>query len=142
MVPVFIMMILLVYRENFNVPTRVYPLFIALMITLASFLFSWQQYVSTSSGYTIQGRYLIIPLLVLIVYGVWSASELIKNRRLLTTAGVVLILLMTQGGGFVNHLVRGDSDWTWNNTTIRRMDGVMRSVLQRVTYDPHWTGPK
>lgn len=133
-IPFVAIVIILWSRQLYFRATAWYCMCIAIGITLAIFLFSHSAYLSTGSAYMIQGRYLIIPLIIVIAFAV-DAVLRSRHPRLVVTMLIILVLLMTQGGGVVNHIVRSDETWAWNNSIVRSVDRSVRRVLKHLIYD-------
>lgn len=115
---------------------------VSALYTLALFAQNLLDYLHLGLPVAIHGRYLIpiMPLLYLaIAYGVaatiqrlsTSDSKLYARKTALSV--VVLIVLATQGGGFVTFIIRSHDDWFWPQSRPAQLaNQYARDVLQYV----------
>jgi hypothetical protein len=112
-----------------------YLVFLALMIGVYLVLLFADQfgmYRQTAEPVAINGRYLlpILPLLAIIVGKAFALTYARFDVSYLKpfTAAVVLLCFL-QGGGMLTYLLRADSNWYWQNQTVRDANEAARKAI-------------
>lgn len=103
----------------------------ATVLSLSIYLNNVRGYYSLHAAYGNQPRYFlsIVPIvLVMIVVGV--AFALRRHPRLKLASFVMLMLLFTQGGGAITHIILSDDTWYWQNSTVIKANHGAKKVLR------------
>lgn len=108
---------------------------IVMVVTLflAIFLVNLNGYYKTHSFFANQPRYLlsVLPIL-LVMITVASAYALRGYKWLKLVALAVVLLLFTQGGGVVTHILRSQDNWYWSDSRVINANNTVRNILQPI----------
>jgi hypothetical protein len=109
----------------------------------ALFVQNYKMYVETAVPVAIHGRYLlpVLPLLGIIYFRAFSLlfGGLERRLKLITvrknsvilTAWVALLFVCSQGGGIITHVVRSNSQWFWQQSSVaQNVNETARNLLR------------
>jgi hypothetical protein len=103
----------------------------AAVLVLAVFSENLSTYRSQHYAYAVQPRYLLSVVPVMFVMVVAAAAKLLSNRpRLKLTSLLVALLMFTQGGGVITHILRSDDSWYWQNGAVLKANHAAKKLLQ------------
>ncbi|HRF28123.1 MAG TPA: hypothetical protein PL051_00570 [Candidatus Saccharibacteria bacterium] len=87
-------------------------------------------YYRLHAAYANQPRYILSLLPIYLTMAVVAVSYLTRySRTLRWSIFAVVLILFTQGGGLVTHIVRSDSSWYWNSPAVRQINTSARGAL-------------
>lgn len=107
---------------------------------LCTFAFMWvaviylvnvQVYYKFHAAYAIQPRY-ILPILPIILALVVQAVDVIIDKFRIVKVGllILILLLFTQGGGVITHIVRSEPSWYWKNAPLVDFNQTIQKSLK------------
>lgn len=97
---------------------------------LALFVNGYKDYLHTGRAVAINGRYLMMILLPLIVIGMLAFRELLRRRpTLLRSLAAIMILALLWGGGALTYILRSNDQWYWNSTAVRAANHAVQHVI-------------
>jgi hypothetical protein len=102
---------------------------------LVLFVDGFNAYSRTGQPVAINGRYLIPFLPFLFGFGGLAWAGLLRGRLSAvkaTAAGVVIAVLVLQGGGVLTFVVRSSDNWYWNNGVVRSVNRGVRNVVSPI----------
>jgi hypothetical protein len=106
---------------------------LAVMVTYLVTLWgqNYEDFVHLGSEVAIQGRYLVPILPILYLCIALGFNQLLEHRTSWKPAflAVILIVLVTQGGGTGVYVLRSNPSWYWGNKVIIRMNSDARALL-------------
>ncbi len=114
-------------------------LILAVSVVYISALFyqNYSMYHETAAPVAIHGRYVLALVPLLLAVALIAATYTLKGRSgAVFKAGMftVLLLLSTQGGGFITYIVRGDDTLAWQQSSISKdANSLARSLLKPIT---------
>ncbi len=129
--------IVLRWRQLFSGhPERVLLLLIMLGYGIALFADDYGDYVRTAAPVAINGRYWIPFLPLLFALGGLAWTDILRRTPEIKVgvAGLVLSVFLLQGGGAMSYIIRSNDSWYWPNTTVRRVNGDIRSVASPLIF--------
>jgi hypothetical protein len=81
--------------------------------------------------FAIQPRYLIIVLPIILVLIVQAVASALHNHLWIKASLLFVVLLMaTQGGGVLTHIIRSEPAWYWSNSRISDLNKPLKALLQ------------
>lgn len=124
---------------------RRYPIFVAVYIASGVYLAAlilqeYSAYVHTAQPVAINGRYLL-PLLPLagVPFALAYAQFFQKfSPKIAPIFVVAVLLLLLQGGGPITYIVRGQSNWYWDNSFVRNTNNTLQALLKPVVYERYF----
>jgi len=103
----------------------------ALFWVFVIFIVNVQTYYKLHEAFAIQPRYLLIILPILLVAVVYAASLATGGRKWVKlTCLFTILLLFTQGGGVITHIVDSEDSWYWSNDSVQRINTTVRDGLR------------
>jgi len=103
---------------------------IASTVFMAVFIDNYLVYLKTHAMVGIQPRYLLGVLPIVIVMAVVSVGFLFKKSRYLKVVTLLIMLLIfTQGGGLITHIVRSNCNWYWDKAIVCEANNRARDLL-------------
>jgi len=126
---------------------RIFALVIALYIAALGGQ-NFLDYIHTGYPVAIHGRYLlpILPLIYIIV-GLAFCEALgggVKPRllsvaaRKASLAGLAMLVLLFEGGGFVTYIIRSDPSWFWpQSSPVQKVNSRAQRILKPIIVDKH-----
>lgn len=102
---------------------------VALMVVV--FINNYLIYRNFHLVFATQPRYLLTVIPIALIVAV-SASAYVFRRFSATAkfAGLVtMLLLLTQGGGVITHIVKSDTSWYWNNSVVTSANTHAKKIL-------------
>lgn len=123
--------LLLVYLRDF-LKNRSFKLmlFIAVFYTAILAFYNYQSYMSIGQPVAITGRYLLPVLPILAIFIIESTAKLLRHNRYLLTVGVLAALLIfTQGGGMLTHLISANSNMYWPRSPLHKANQYIKDRL-------------
>jgi len=119
------------WRSMKKNPAWYFLVFISCGLTFVVFIQNYLTYVQLHMPYAIQPRYLLTIVPIAIVMSVAAAGHILKGKRILKCAILVItLILFSQGGGVITHIVRSDNTWYWENSTIYSANDIVRNILK------------
>jgi hypothetical protein len=127
--------ILIALRELLR--TRMNQVIIVVCVVYAASVFysNYKGYVQLGQPVAITARYLL-PILPLCIYLLISSLQILahrKARKYLVLLVVPYLLVSTQGGGIVTHLLSAENEYYWQNSTVIDVNEKTKAVLGKVT---------
>ncbi len=114
-------------------------LILAVSVVYISALFyqNYSMYHETAAPVAIHGRYVLALVPLLLAVALIAATYTLKGRSgavVKTGMFTVLLLLSTQGGGFITYIVRGDDTLAWQQSSISKdANSLARTLLKPIT---------
>lgn len=95
-------------------------------------------YYGSHAAYANQPRYLLSLLPVLIAMIVWASSVFV-GRYLRIKVGILIfgLLLLTQGGGVITHIVRSDTSWYWQNPQLVSVNKQLKDIVSKLVIESY-----
>lgn len=124
--------ILLKWRSMFaGHPERVLLLVTIFGYGVALFADNYVSYASTAQPVAINGRYWIPFLPLFFALGALAWRKVLVDAYIVKVSAAMLVVavLLLQGGGTMSYIIRSNDSWFWPNTTIRRINGDVRSTV-------------
>lgn len=111
--------------------TAWYFLIAMVLVLFASvYLVNVKSYYANHAAFANQPRYLLTVLPILMVMVTSAVAYALGTRRWLKIGVlVVALVLLTQGGGIITHLLRSDTDWYWSNDAIIEVNEATKSII-------------
>ncbi len=112
-------------------PERILLFWIIVGYGLALFADNYAEYRNTGEGVAINGRYWLPLLPFFFGLGGLAWLDILRKRRaiLVGTTGLVLAVMLLQGGGAMTFIVRSSDGWYWPDATVRRVNGDIRTAV-------------
>lgn len=108
-------------------------LLVALSLFGVLFLKNLSTYYSLHQPYAIQPRYLMSVLPIVVIAVVYAAYVVTRGKRTLQTFVVALVLMMsTQGGGIITHILLSEKSWYWDSDVIVDSNQMLKGLLSKV----------
>ena len=93
-------------------------------------------FLKNASGYfthyiplAIQPRYLFMAVPLLLAFAVWAFQDMLKRHKSVGLASIVVVmLLLTQGGGMLSFLVQSKDTWFYS-TSVKATNRVLRDAV-------------
>jgi len=105
--------------------------FILLALVVSIFMVNLKDYNELHAAGAIQPRYLLSVAPVILVATVASFSFILRKARTMKlTLLVVGLLIFTQGGGLITHIMRSDDSWDWDNKIVHQINDGARDILK------------
>lgn len=95
-------------------------------------LFNYQLYLELGVAQTIQARYTLPILILMLALVAQAVNSQIKSRQMKTGLVVVTLALYCYGGGIAGYLIRADQNWYWQNPTVIRVNQSVQNVLKNI----------
>jgi len=105
------------------------------VFTLALLIFNMKSYYSVNQDLNVQIRYLLGFVPVMIAFGLMSIDEIIKYKNIKLVGFAIFVLLSTQGGGVIKHIVTAKDDWYWQNNTVISINDYAKKTLKSMVYE-------
>ncbi len=106
---------------------------ISITLVLTTFVFNLSSYYLANTDLNTQGRYLLSIIPIVMGMALVSISRLLKNHQ---SAKVVLvyavIIMSSQGGGIIKHIVTSNSTWFWQYPVIVNTNEKARDFLRPI----------
>jgi len=93
------------------------------------YVYNTQIYYDLHAAFAVQARYLLNLLPVLLVMIVVACNYTLRRPWLKLACLVVVLLLFTQGGGVVNHILQSQDDWYWQNEKVIQANHMAKKIL-------------
>lgn len=107
--------------------------FVALIVftIIASvFIFNYLSYSRANLDLNTQVRYLLTAVPILLVFAVYAANLTFGSRKPLKLFVLIFVLVLaTQGGGAVKHLINSNEEWYWQNQLIIKTNNNLKDLL-------------
>ncbi|HRN90143.1 MAG TPA: hypothetical protein PK265_00190 [Candidatus Saccharibacteria bacterium] len=103
--------------------------------TGALFYMNYSQYTQLHTPVAISARYLLPFLPLLIAIGLSAAVQIVKSRIIHIVASLILIILMTQGGGFTSYIINSNPSWFWGKQKVIDANNIMKQAVDLVVKD-------
>ena len=118
-----------------NLPSKnkgtVFAISMFFALTVAVYLTNLQTYYTLHAPYAIQPRYLLSLLPIFLGLGVWSVSHALGRHVRTKIVGLfVILLLFTQGGGVLTHMISSEENWYWQDKAVVDTNKYIQSALQ------------
>jgi hypothetical protein len=109
---------------------RQFVLYLTIGYSLVLFVDGFSAYSKTGQPVAVNGRYLIPFLPFMLVLGGLAWSQLLRRRPNIkvAAAGLVLGVMLLQGGGAMTFIIRSSDEWLWPNRTVRTVNHTVRSA--------------
>jgi len=128
----FIGLLSMIYSWNFLDKNKnwYFLLVVSLILVLAVFMQNYAYYIRLHAAYTIQPRYLLTIMPILIVMTVVAVNYIVRKRN--TIKLLILfcaLVLFLQGGGLITHIICSDEGWNWDSHIVRQINNSTRDFL-------------
>jgi hypothetical protein len=98
------------------------------------FFYNLKDYLIFNVGVAIQGRYMAITLPLILAPVVYSLGQTIRASSIRIVLILLTVLVITQGGGLITHIMLSKDNWYWqnnyvinaNNDAKRYLNGIVR----------------
>jgi len=99
-------------------------------LTAVVYLVNVQSYYNLHAAYANQVRYILPVLPIFIIMVAYAASDVLRNYRKVRAACLIfMLLLFTQGGGLVGHILPSQDSWYWDNSTVIKANHAAKKLL-------------
>lgn len=119
------------YHKSKNKKLSIFIIVISLFYVAILFINNFISYKHLGSPQAIQGRYILFILPYMLGLLLWIMADFIINKKLKLLLLTLLIIVFTQGGGFVGYITKSDERWYWSNKYIIQLNNGARKVLSR-----------
>jgi len=96
---------------------------------IALFYMNYSQYIHLHTPAGIGSRYFLLFIPYFIAIGFNYTANIVKNKLVLLILGILLIAMMTQGGGFSSYIINSNSTWFWDNQRVVESNSVMKRII-------------
>lgn len=130
-----VMAIVMAARELFKNRFDLFMVIIALVYALSVYYSNYKGYVHLAQPVAITARYLL-PILPVCIYLLIRSLQIIVDRRIrsyLILAAIPYLLVSTQGGGMITHLISADKSFYWENNAVIDVNNKVKEFLIRIT---------
>lgn len=104
---------------------------ISIVLIISIFIQNYVSYLEIHIAYGVQPRYLLSIAPIIIVMSVLALSVALRRRVLIKTTILFLVLMLfTQGGGIITHIVSSEESWNWNSEIVRTVNNGARNALR------------
>jgi hypothetical protein len=102
-------------------------------LVLAVLIVNAKSYYSLHTAYANQPRYLLSLLPIFIAMIVVAMGKILKNRREMKLIILfIFIVIFSQGGGAITHIVRSEDSWYWQNDIVVNANHMAKKILQPI----------
>lgn len=99
-------------------------------LILIIFLYNLKSYYNIHAAYAMQSRYMLSIVPIILVATVMSSSFILKKSRPLKLGLFVCgMIILTQGGGLITHIMRSNDSWNRDSQTVRQVNDRARDFL-------------
>lgn len=106
---------------------------IAVVLIIVVFISTYSMYVKYHAAYALQPRYLLSTLPVLLVVALMSFNYVFRRLPWLKLVSfAIVILLFTQGGGAITHILKSDNTWYWQQSKVIKANDIAKKILQPI----------
>ena len=118
----------------FNINNYVNLIILIILIYLTALIYEgWKTYQYTGVLELMNGRYLIPILLLGAIVAGHGINKLLTNHKLIKYGlTLIVILFFLQGGGILTFISRSNSDWLWNNQTIKKINKTAKHITKPI----------
>lgn len=110
-----------------------YLLAMIVVSILSVYIFNLQSHYATRTLYAANARYLLAMLPVLITMIIVASSYALGRMRNVKLAVFFLtVLLFTQGGGVVTHMLLSDDSWYWQRPKVIEANHIAKDILRPI----------
>jgi len=130
-----VMVIAMAVRELSKNPFDRLMIAVAVVYALSVFYSNYKGYVHLAQPVAITARYLL-PVLPICIYLLIRSLQIVASRRMRAYLVLVMIpylLVSTQGGGMITHLISADKSFYWENKTVIDVNSKVKEFLIRIT---------
>lgn len=118
------------WRNLKNNQSHLFLIMTTLVLFATVFYVNYSGYLRSHVIDAVQARYLIGLLPVLMVIMVVSLDRVLKKtKNIKITMLLITLLLFTQGGGIITHIVLSNDFWYWNNSVVYKINENTKRVL-------------
>jgi hypothetical protein len=120
--------LLMAYGLLMQNKTRFYVLLTAYFYAVVLFMDNYHSYLTYHAPVATSGRYLLVVLPIFVGLSAYALKRLLARHRAIALGfGIVVLLLMLQGGGVLTDVMRGKASWFWDphfytiNSTVKNI---------------------
>jgi len=127
--------ILVALRELLKNSFNQFMFALAAVYAASVFYSNYKGYVHLAQPVAITARYLL-PIVPVCIYLLIRSFQIIVNRKMqqyLILAIIPYLLISTQGGGIITHLISVDRTYYWEDKTVIDVNTKIKEVLLRIT---------
>lgn len=124
--------ILLAWHGLNKKPMWYFLLATVLSVIVATYLFNIMTYYSAHEDLNVQTRYLLSIIPVFLVLSITSIDNVIKKRWIKLCGLIIVLILSTQGGGIIEHILSSNDGWFWDNSLIDSANDDARNILRPI----------
>lgn len=111
-------------------------LVVAVGLITSIFIVNLYGYTKTHQFFANQPRYNLSVIPILITFTLVSYSYILrKHRNLKVTILIIGLLLFTQGGGVITHIVKSNDTWYWDNARVIRANHYAKKILDPIVVE-------
>jgi len=103
-------------------------IFTAVAQILLLFIFNMSTYYRVHEFYAVQPRYLLLVAPIILILTTMAVGYSLKSRNIKLVILGISIILFTQGGGVLTHIVRSEPNWYWQNNVILNTNNVLQNI--------------
>ncbi len=121
-------------KKLFLINNYINLMILIILIYLIALIYEgYRTYQYTGVLELMNGRYLIPILLLGASVAGFAISKLLNNKKKLKyILAIIIILLFLQGGGVLTFISRSDSNWLWNNRTIKKVNKTIKHATKPI----------
>jgi hypothetical protein len=102
----------------------------AIVLISSVYLNNVRGYYSNHAIFANQPRYLLSILPILLIMSILAFNFVARKSPCLKLAALAIVMLMfTQGGGVVTHILRSNDTWYWQNSKVLKINHMAKKVI-------------
>ncbi len=126
-----VVLVLVNLKELLKSKTLKLLMFVAACYTGILVLFLYSAYVKFAIPAAISSRYLLPIFPIIISLSILSAVQIFNKQKAVLIAALVIVLIMfTQGGGIITHLLTAQDRLYWNNNSVKVINYKIRTIVE------------
>lgn len=127
--------LLLGWTAVINSRQRVIAIILAGSLILSAFGLNVLYYYKLGQDVNVQTRYLLVVIPLILALSITALNHFIKSKKIKTALLVMTLIVCTQGGGVLKHIITSKPEWYWRNDTLISVNNAARKFLKKVTYE-------
>jgi hypothetical protein len=102
----------------------------ALYFLVLWYFTNYKIYLRTGEAFSVQPRYFIALLPLIMIYLGQGVSEVLRYRSAKIAALAIAMILLSQGGGIATYIIRSDNSWYWQRDSIISINNSIKNFIQ------------
>jgi len=103
---------------------------VSVFLILTVFMQNYHTYIKLHMPYSIQPRYILTIVPILIVFSIVATNLALRKYRLVKLFLLFfMLILFSQGGGLVTHIIKSNDGFNWDYKAVRQINNSARNIL-------------